>query len=240
MKACQVNSQGITERVRADISDHLGADVRGNGRRGNSTFIAFNYYFLQDIEKLIRNGQANSLLMLNLQFSLAITLCHEVAHAVAMASNSGLRRQMTSTRCTKLAFSLHWPVEPFFEDQATAEIGYSWESETLGGKLIGPPPGAPEKFSSIVDWPDGDQHGHEQCHIPYPQRGAPTSRFVNAFVVDMQYIQMVFCQDFWDTWAQLPTSEDQGLVLTIPRTVGYVMDRHRYTHEQKKNLSKAQ
>ena len=234
------STQGILEKTHANFYDHLGADMRGIGRRGNCTFIGFNSYFLQDIKKLIHNGQANSLQMLNIQFSLAITLCHEVAHAVVTASNSDVRKQMTSTRCTKLGFSVHWPVEPFFEDQETAEIGYCWESETLGGKLMAPPPGFPEKFSSIVDWPEGDEHGNEEACVAYPQRGPRKNRLVDAFVVNMQYIQMVFCQDFWDTWARLPTAEERGLVLTVPRTVGFVMDRVEFTEEQQKKFSKAQ
>ena len=226
--------------TRVNIHDHLGADLRGNGRRGNCTFIVFNSYFLRDIQKLIDNNQANSLQMLNLQFSLATTLCHEVAHAVAMASNSDVRKQMTSTRCTKLGFLVHLPTEPFFEDQVSAECGYCWESEVLGGKLMGPAPGFPEKFSSIIDWPEGDDHGHEEACVPYPQRGPPKNRFIDAFVVDMQFIQMVFRQDFWDTWARLPTAEEKGAVLRVPRTVGYVMDRIVTSMEQQKKFSKAQ
>lgn len=226
--------------MRADFYDYLGADVRGDGRRGNSTYIAFNRYYLRDIRKLTHSGQACSLRMLNLQFGLAITLAHEVAHALSTASNSRLRKQMKATGIAKFTHSLQCPVEPFFENQATAEIGYCWESETIGGKVMAPPPGAPENFSSIVDWPNGDQHGNEECHIPYPQRGPPKNQLVDAFVIDMRYMQKVFRQDFWDTWAKLPTAEEKGLVLTIPRTVGYSMACDRYTQEQMNKFTKAQ
>lgn len=42
---------------------------------------------------------------------------------------------------------------------------------------------------------------------------------LNANVIDFQYVQMGFRQDFWDMWAKLPSTEDQGRMSRIPRTV---------------------
>lgn len=59
-----------------------GADLSHDDHCGHSSNISFNRKYLKFINKLHSNGQAQSLKMLNVQFVLAITLCHEVAHAV--------------------------------------------------------------------------------------------------------------------------------------------------------------
>ena len=97
--------------------------MQGDGRRGIATQIMFNAWFYKDIRRLQRKGLDNSHQMLNLQFHLAIVLCHEVAHAVNFASQSKLRSQMANSQKYIIpSLFLRVPPEPFLEEQTIAEI----------------------------------------------------------------------------------------------------------------------
>ena len=109
--------------------DKDGADVRGNGCHGEATFIAFHRKYLVDIYALMASGKEHSLEMLNVQFSLAVTLCHEVGHAIGFASNWEYRRDVLSARISKVEDPPC--VEPFYNGQHTAELGYAFVNEIL-------------------------------------------------------------------------------------------------------------
>ena len=106
-----------------DFHSALGADLRNNGRRGHATSIIFNKRYLEAIRRLQRKGLSNSHQMLSLQFYLATVLCHEVAHAVAYASDTTLRQQIVNGKKYLVPFLfVRVPSEPFFEGQSMAEV----------------------------------------------------------------------------------------------------------------------
>lgn len=98
-----------------------GADLRADGKKGQSTFISLNSKYLKRIKKLRSNGQTQSLVMLNVQFSLAIILCHEMAHVVHIASDFDHRLRVIRAMIADQPIP-EAPPEPFFEDHITAEL----------------------------------------------------------------------------------------------------------------------
>ena len=199
--------------------DRDGADVRGNGCHGPATFIAFHRKYLIDIYALIKFGKEHSLEMLNVQFSLAVTLCHEVGHAVGFASNWEYRRDVLSARISKIPDPPC--VEPFYNGQHTAELGYAFVNEILDCNFSQYMDAQPQTFGQLSDWPNGWYH-HSFAPYVLPNRDAPAkAKTYQVFILDMKYVQRVFRQDFWDSLAQLPKPEDQGLALKIPKTVGF-------------------
>ena len=95
--------------------DDDGVDLRGDGKMCWASKMSFNYRFLEDIEDLHSKGKAVSKRMLNVQFHLAMNLCHEVAHAVAMATK-------TKNLCPRSGLYLSTPPEPFFGNETIAEL----------------------------------------------------------------------------------------------------------------------
>ena len=214
--------------------DKDGADVRGNGCHGQATFIAFHRKFLVDIYALLASGKEHSLEMLNVQFSLAVILCHEVGHAIGFASNSEYRRDMLSARITKVQSPTY--VEPFYDGQHTAELGYAFVNEILDCNFTQYVDAHPETFCQLSDWPNGWYH-HSFAPYVMPNRDAPAkARDYEVFILDMRYVQRVFRQDFWDSLAKLPEPEDQGRALKIPKTVGFwdcaQADFETWSHEE--------
>lgn len=115
------NEEDNDGETRLELED--GADLRNNGRRGHATSIIFNTRFLEDIRRLKRKGLNNSHEMLSMQFRLANVLCHEVAHAVVMASDTTFRQQIVDGQKYIVPFIfVRVPPEPFFEGQKMAEM----------------------------------------------------------------------------------------------------------------------
>ncbi|KAI9816891.1 MAG: hypothetical protein M1827_001536 [Pycnora praestabilis] len=128
--------------------------------------------------------------ILRIQFHMAVTLCHEVAHAACFS---------TSKR----------PYEPFFENERIAEIGWSFENAVFGGMT--------DVFGDYQDcragiffvkWPTCSS-----LTGGLPVRRSPKGSST-AYVVDMDYLQMIQTKEFW---------ESGTVQLTIPKKVG-----HRY------------
>ena len=42
----------------------------------------------------------------------------------------------------------------------------------------------------------------------------------------MKFVQKLFKQEFWDSLAKLPTDEEKSRQLRMPKTVGWVFERH--------------
>lgn len=199
--------------------DKDGADVRGNGCHGSATFIAFHRKYLVDIYALTKSGKEQSLEMLNVQFSLAVTLCHEVGHAIGFASNWEWRRDVLSARISKVP-EPHY-VEPFYNGQHTAEIGYAFVNEILDCNFTQYIDAHPEMFGQLCHWPNGWYH-HSIASYVMPNRDAPAkAKEYETFLLDMRYVQRVFRQEFWDSLAKVSKHEDQGQALKIPKTVGF-------------------
>ena len=122
-----------------------GADLLDYGCHGAATKIAFHKNYLDDITTLNSAGKTLSLEMLNVQFSLAVVLCHEIGHAVNWARDvstfiSGRSLPLLVTtgimsvqRCTKTCLS--------FRDSSSGYMQASQESNADSEMyLVGAPP----------------------------------------------------------------------------------------------------
>lgn len=127
-----------------------GADLKGDGLRGLAAHIGFRREYLDDINNLYSSRRGRSRVMLSVLFSLAMVLCHEVAHVVEIAKDWKFRLKMMQTRRLKEQDPQRAP-EPFYEDQTIAELGFAYENEILGGRPRMYSFGRPENVQMITD-----------------------------------------------------------------------------------------
>ena len=124
-------------------------DLKGSGSHGRASIICFNRGLTEDMEQLRWSGRENSMKMLRIQFILASSLCHEIAHAVEAAN------QHPPISFVDWFIDEPEPIddkpEPFFKDQMTAEVGFSFVNEIFGGNFDGWRPGHPEYNLEITD-----------------------------------------------------------------------------------------
>ena len=132
---------GVTEGFAMAAPGVGSIDLKGTGCYGRASIICFHRGLTNDIHELYRTGRAQSIEMLRIQFILASSLCHEIAHAVEAANR-------------------HPPIppgqpinkaDPFFKDQMTAEIGFSFVNEIFGANFDGWRPGHPENTLEVTD-----------------------------------------------------------------------------------------
>ena len=147
---------------------------------------------IRDLERLYPDPNVISII-LRLQFMLAVTICHELAHVINRGS-------------TKDAY------EAFWEDLNTAEMGHSWEQEVFGGIPWSDPLQNPDLIY-VIKWPIVGTR--QQAGVEMAQRGLGkgSSTF---YIVYEPYIQAISSQTFWDTFT--PTLDDS--LLKIPKVLG--------------------
>ena len=127
-----------------------GPDLQGDGLRGLGCPIGFRHAYLDDINSLYSSRRARSREMLSVQFSLAMVLCHEVAHAVGLAKDWKSHHNMVRARRLKEPDPQVSP-EPFYGDQTSAELGFAYYNEILGGRPRFYKFGRPERPQFIAD-----------------------------------------------------------------------------------------
>ena len=116
-------------------------DLKGDGSHGRTTIICFNRGMTEDMDNLHRSGRTQSAKMLRIQFILAASLCQGVAHAVEAANrHPAIPPGEPSNKPS-----------PFFKDQMTAEVGFSFLNEIFGGSFDGWRPGHPENNLEVTD-----------------------------------------------------------------------------------------
>jgi hypothetical protein len=166
--------------------------------RGIASVIHVNRNLLAKLSMLLKSGGDKTAQILTLQFKLAISICHNIAHAVGHAADLALLldaimestihdlAELEKTQRTKERVGSN---EPFLENDSVAELGYCWENAVLGGSI---------QWANQVDhplffsqWPsfltDGD----------FPRR-ARYKRTATQFVVPLHYLRNIHRQEFWD------------------------------------------
>ncbi|MCJ1232633.1 hypothetical protein MMC14_000586 [Varicellaria rhodocarpa] len=146
-------------------------------------------------DKTTRNEVSVRSHKLRLQYWLAVTLCHELVHAINQAVSEDR--------------------EPFYGNQKYAELGYAWENDCLGGRLMslrgfrGPDPFITVKWPSLNLIPPEDSEETGRGH----PKGSATQ-----YYVPMDYMAHIQRQQTWDAYA----SPDQAPLnaLYIPKLVG--------------------
>ena len=166
--------------------------------RGIASTIRLNRNHLSKLTTLLGQDGDNTSQILTLQFKLAVSMCHNVIHAIGHAANLALLldaimestyRDLAILENTERSKERVGSNEPFMENESVAELGYSWENAVLGGTV---------QWANQVDhplffskWPsfltDGD----------HPRRAA-YSRTATKYVVPLHYLRNIHRQEFWD------------------------------------------
>lgn len=160
----------------------------------------------------------NKFQILKLYFEFALTICHEVIHAVNYAVepellsryiDMGKRYSETGDReiFGKVRFN-----EPIYESQRVAEIGYFWETQVFGG-VCQQSVSNPEKPIFLVDWP---------LWLWQDERTVPPRNMCYKYLLSTYYIQKSQTQEFWDI-VKSEHSQDL-LALRIRRNVAIIYE----------------
>ena len=191
--------------------------------RGIASKIRLNRNHLSKLTQLLdQHGNDNTSQILTLQFKLAVSICHNIIHAISHAADLALLldaimestyRDLATLENTSRSKERVVTNEPFLDENETvAELGYSWENAVLGGTI---------QWANQVDhplffskWPsfltDGD----------YPRR-AGYSRTATQYVVPLHYLRSIHRQEFWDNVkagdiTALHIQEVVGILVTNP------------------------
>ena len=166
--------------------------------RGIASTIRLNRNHLSKLTLLLGQNGDNTSQILTLQFKLAVSICHNIVHAIGHAADLALLldaimestyRDLATLENTERSKERVGSNEPFMENESVAELGYSWENAVLGGTV---------QWANQVDhplffskWPsfltDGD----------YPRRAA-YSTTATQYVVPLHYLRNIHRQEFWD------------------------------------------
>ncbi len=189
--------------------------------RGIASTIRLNRNHLSKLTELLGQDGDNTSQILTLQFKLAVSICHNIVHAIGHAADLALLldaimestyRDLATLENTERSKERVGSNEPFVENESVAELGYSWENAVLGGTV---------QWANQVDhplffskWPsfltDGD----------YPRRAA-YSRTATQYVVPLHYLRNIHRQEFWDNLkagdtTALHIQEFVGILITNP------------------------
>lgn len=175
----------------------LGPPGTGGGYASN---ITINKVFVEYIKYMKRQQAAENInedphvqpQLLRLQFQLAVTICHEINHAIGNA-----------TRGDK-------DIEPFHCDDRLNELGFAWEMAVFGGR-IAEMKGLAQYPLTFTKWPDFLRA--DRSLAIYERR--PPMKICNNFFLSMQWINMVQQQQFWDVEHVDPK------FLRYPKTIGW-------------------
>ncbi|KAI4238166.1 MAG: hypothetical protein LQ349_001276 [Xanthoria aureola] len=115
------------------------------------------------------------------RFNLAVTLCHEVAHAID---------ELAPSQCGHQKRTAHH----YFEDQKKSELGFAWEAEVLGYTAeceinYGETTINAARHSSVR---------YSRQMLALPGRNRPPSPGLSGYIIPIDYIARVQRQIFWD------------------------------------------
>ena len=164
---------------------------------------------------------------LRLTFMLAVTLCHEFAHAVHMY-------RVPPWYISPLqSVDKIDEVEPFIGKDRLPELGIAWESIIFGGRISSL--GCREDCLyglSITKWP-GSSTEHlikmdtADVTVPVKRLNSATPRWDTTYVVPMDYIIKILDQRFWSR-----EIKEKGVgVLRMPKEFGYRKQNYHWTDD---------
>ena len=167
-------------------------------KKGLASTTYIHKKYLKTLRRLLDHPSIKKLQILKLYFEFALTICHEVIHAVNLAVESELLSTYIEMGDrlveTRRNFGPVRVNEPFYEGQRVAELGLFWENEVFGGVCQQSVPNA-EGAIFLVEWPSWLlQQGRAD-----PERAPTPSNMCHKSLVSMWYIQNCQTQEFWDT-----------------------------------------
>lgn len=115
------------------------------------------------------------------RFNLAVTLCHEVAHALDTLAPSQCGHG-------------YLKVNHYFEDEKKSELGFAWEAEVFGFTAEG----AFAYGETLVNFALDHPVPRYRQILALPGKSRPSSRGLAGYVIPIDYIARVQRQIFWD------------------------------------------
>ena len=179
-------------------------------KKGLASMVCIIPTYLTLLKELLNDPQNKRFQILKLYFELALTICHEVTHAIDFAVEFGLLKSYIEMgrKFHGVPFS-----EPFHKGQRVAEIGFFWENHVFGGACNQSIPN-PEDVVFLVEWPSWVYRDKEAN----PER-APPRKLCFKWLVSIYYIQNSLIQEFWDE-VKLQYPNDL-LALRMRKTIGF-------------------
>ena len=166
--------------------------------------------YLIILKELLEDREDKEFQILKLYFEIAVTLCHEVVHAINFGIETDLLKAFIEIRdCIQLvSFS-----EPFFEGQRVAEIGFFWENHVFGGAFNQSMPD-PNDAIFLGEWPSMLFRDKEN-----QAEKAPPEKVCKRWLVSVYYIKNSLTQEFWD---KVNTEGPEDLLaLRVRKTVAH-------------------
>lgn len=181
--------------------------------KGLACITRINQDYLTALKNLLFNPVKNDFLIRKLYFQFALTISHEVVHALFFAMESKLLDRYIEMGDNfdpgKVIFN-----EPIHENLRAAEVGYLWEDKVFGGVCLQSESG-PEKAMFITEWASWIVRVREE----QPGRRVPM-KTAYRYLVATSNIRNSQTQEFPDTF-KLEHSQDL-LALRIRTRVGMI------------------
>lgn len=141
-------------------------------------------------------GSHDESALLRTQFAFAVTLVHEVMHALWITSTPPYKPKATPSGTPR---SIPHPVEPFFRDGRMNELGACWENHVFGGMIhmMGKPTGAIMPYGlATVPFP-GLNHAYPWMIDRFNPRKWGIE-WQTEYPIEMKYIRRMFTSELWD------------------------------------------
>jgi len=142
-------------------------------------------------------GSHNESALLRTQFAFAVTLVHEVMHALWITSTPPYGPIATPSGTPEWIFN---PVEPFFRDGRMNELGSCWEDNVFGGMIhmLGRPTGAIMPYGlAAIPFP-GLNHAYPGGTIDRLNPRKWGIEWQTEYPLEMNYIRRMFTSELWD------------------------------------------
>ena len=196
----------IVNKIEHPLTDENGAHGRTSGitggfpdgvavtdrpqLRGLAPVVTLDSKYVKMLKELLVETLGKQFQILKLHFEFAITICHEVIHAINLALSSDLLNHFLTVGkdLKKVAFS-----EPFYQGQNVAELGFFWENHVFGGAFIQSMP-IRENPVFFGDWPSWMFRDEQE----QPERALPKRRALK-WLVSAYYIKNIQTREFWNT-----------------------------------------
>jgi hypothetical protein len=140
-------------------------------------------------------GSHDESALLRTQFSFAVTLVHEVMHALWITSTLS---KLILGPSGKNEVLLH-PREPFFCDGRMNELGACWEDHVFGGvmHMLGKPTGAIMPYGmASVPFPGLSNYYSGAVNRNNPRKWG--LEWQTEYPLEMKYIRRMFTSELWD------------------------------------------
>ena len=181
------NTHGSTSPVTTGYPDGISI-IEASEPTGLASIVFISPVYLRMLKELLVEGLNKQFMTLKLYFEIAITLCHEVMHAVNLAFASDLLQNYIARGKQFVAYPYN---EPFYEGQDVAEVGYFWEKHVFGGACMQSMPHN-DRAVFLGEWPSWLFRDRDE----QPERALPRKRALK-WLVSAHYIKNIQTREFW-------------------------------------------